>query len=228
MDVVNLKISKLGGLTQTAQARDLCVSMGIAMTLEDSWGGDIATAAIAHLAHSTPTEFLFTTHRLQQLRHGHDRRRRAAASERAHGRVDGAGTRHRAAHGRPRPAGRRRRVRRSSNPHRSPTGTSSAPLGHEQNCSLMTVDRHLCLRRPLGRFPPRVEMPDRISKWPPRRLESRQKCSNWNAVRHKCSFSAGPFPGRNARGAWILSCYDASTQRGSEFSKRGLVFEVCE
>ena len=61
MDVVNLKISKLGGLTKIRQARDLCVSMGIAMTLEDSWGGDIATAAIAHLAHSTPTEFLFTS-----------------------------------------------------------------------------------------------------------------------------------------------------------------------
>jgi cis-L-3-hydroxyproline dehydratase len=61
MDVVNLKISKLGGLTKIKQARDLCVSMGIAMTLEDSWGGDIATAAIAHLAQSTPTEFLFTT-----------------------------------------------------------------------------------------------------------------------------------------------------------------------
>jgi L-alanine-DL-glutamate epimerase-like enolase superfamily enzyme len=61
MDVVNLKISKLGGLTRIRQARDLCVSMGIAMTLEDSWGGDIATAAIAHLAHSTPTEFLFST-----------------------------------------------------------------------------------------------------------------------------------------------------------------------
>jgi len=61
MDVVNLKISKLGGLTRTAQARDLCVAMGIAMTLEDSWGGDIATAAIAHLAQSTPGELLFTT-----------------------------------------------------------------------------------------------------------------------------------------------------------------------
>ena len=61
MDVVNLKISKLGGLTRTAQARDLCVSMGIGMTLEDSWGGDVTTAAIAHLAHSTPTELLFTT-----------------------------------------------------------------------------------------------------------------------------------------------------------------------
>jgi L-alanine-DL-glutamate epimerase-like enolase superfamily enzyme len=61
MDVVNLKISKFGGLTKIKQARDLCVSMGIAMTLEDSWGGDIATAAIAHLAQSTPPELLFTT-----------------------------------------------------------------------------------------------------------------------------------------------------------------------
>ncbi len=60
MDVVNLKISKLGGLTRARQARDLCVSLGIAMTIEDTWGGDVTTAAIAHLAHSTPTEFLFT------------------------------------------------------------------------------------------------------------------------------------------------------------------------
>ncbi len=61
MDVVNLKISKLGGLTRTKQVRDLCVSMGIAMTLEDSWGGDITTAAISHLAHSTPEEYRFTS-----------------------------------------------------------------------------------------------------------------------------------------------------------------------
>lgn len=61
MDVVNLKISKLGGLTRMRQARDLCVELGIAMTIEDSWGGDIVTAAIAHLAHSTPPELLFTS-----------------------------------------------------------------------------------------------------------------------------------------------------------------------
>jgi len=61
MDVVNIKISKFGGLTKARQARDLCVSLGIAMTIEDSWGGDIVTAAIAHLAHSTPSEFLFTS-----------------------------------------------------------------------------------------------------------------------------------------------------------------------
>ena len=61
MDVVNLKISKLGGLSRARQARDLCVALGVAMTLEDSWGGDIVTAAIAHLAHSTPPELLFSS-----------------------------------------------------------------------------------------------------------------------------------------------------------------------
>ena len=60
MDAVNLKISKFGGLTKTRLVRDLCVSLGLAMTIEDSWGSDITTAAIAHLAHSTPPEFLFT------------------------------------------------------------------------------------------------------------------------------------------------------------------------
>jgi L-alanine-DL-glutamate epimerase-like enolase superfamily enzyme len=61
MDNVNIKISKFGGLTKARQARDLCVDLGIAMTLEDSWGGDIITAAIAHLAHSTPEELRFTS-----------------------------------------------------------------------------------------------------------------------------------------------------------------------
>lgn len=60
MDVVNLKISKVGGLTKARRLRDLCVSLGIAMTIEDSWGGDIVTAAIAHLAHSTPERLRFS------------------------------------------------------------------------------------------------------------------------------------------------------------------------
>ncbi|MDG1875244.1 MAG: mandelate racemase/muconate lactonizing enzyme family protein [Mariniblastus sp.] len=61
MDVVNIKISKFGGLTKARLARDLCCSLGVAMTIEDSWGGDIITAAISHIAHSTPTELLFTS-----------------------------------------------------------------------------------------------------------------------------------------------------------------------
>jgi len=60
MDVINLKISKVGGLTKARQIRDLCVALGIPMTIEDSWGGDIITAAIAHLAHSTPEAYRFS------------------------------------------------------------------------------------------------------------------------------------------------------------------------
>lgn len=59
MDAINIKISKFGGLTLARQVRDLCVSMGVALTIEDSGGGDVATAAIAHLAHSTPERLRF-------------------------------------------------------------------------------------------------------------------------------------------------------------------------
>jgi L-alanine-DL-glutamate epimerase-like enolase superfamily enzyme len=59
MDVINLKISKVGGLTRARVIRDVCVQSGIPMIIEDPWGCDITTAAIAHLAQSTPDEFTF-------------------------------------------------------------------------------------------------------------------------------------------------------------------------
>ena len=59
MDLINLKINRFGGLTRSRMIRDLCVQLGIQMTIEDSWGGEIATAAIAHLAQSTPARFHF-------------------------------------------------------------------------------------------------------------------------------------------------------------------------
>ena len=61
MDAINLKISKVGGLTKARQIRDLASLWAFAMTIEDSWGGDVVTAAIAHLAHSTPERFRFTS-----------------------------------------------------------------------------------------------------------------------------------------------------------------------
>lgn len=60
MDAINLKISKVGGLTKARLIRDICISAGLAMTIEDTWGGDIVTATIAHLAASTPEEFSFS------------------------------------------------------------------------------------------------------------------------------------------------------------------------
>ena len=57
MDAVNLKISKVGGLTRARLMRDICIDAGIPMIVEDTWGGDIVTATIAHLAQATPAEF---------------------------------------------------------------------------------------------------------------------------------------------------------------------------
>ncbi len=59
MDLINLKLNRVGGITQACQFRDLCIQLGIAMTVEDSWGSEIATAAIAHFAHSLPREYHF-------------------------------------------------------------------------------------------------------------------------------------------------------------------------
>lgn len=59
-DVINLKISKVGGLTKARQIRDLCVSLGIAVSIQDTGGSEFTQAAIAHLAHSTPAGSLLS------------------------------------------------------------------------------------------------------------------------------------------------------------------------
>ncbi len=60
LEAFNLKISKVGGLTRARLMRDLAVSLGLRLTIEDAWGGDLVTAAVSHLAASTPPETLFT------------------------------------------------------------------------------------------------------------------------------------------------------------------------
>jgi len=57
-DVVALKLSKFGGITAIRQARDLCAKLGIMMVIEDTWGSDITTAALSHLAISTPSKYV--------------------------------------------------------------------------------------------------------------------------------------------------------------------------
>ena len=60
-EVVCLKISNLGGLSKARLVRDFLVSNGLSVVSEDTWGGQITTAALAHFAASTPTEFLYNT-----------------------------------------------------------------------------------------------------------------------------------------------------------------------
>jgi len=59
MDHVNLKVGRVGGLTRARVMRDAAVQLGLRLTIEDSWGGDIVTAAVAALAAATPPESLF-------------------------------------------------------------------------------------------------------------------------------------------------------------------------
>ncbi len=60
-EICCLKISNLGGLSKARRVRDFLVENRIPVVSEDSWGGEITTAAIAHFAASTPEEYLQNT-----------------------------------------------------------------------------------------------------------------------------------------------------------------------
>ncbi len=57
-DGVGLKISKQGGLTATRRQRDICAAAGLAISVQETTGSDIAFAAILHMAQATPADLL--------------------------------------------------------------------------------------------------------------------------------------------------------------------------
>jgi L-alanine-DL-glutamate epimerase-like enolase superfamily enzyme len=57
-EAVNLKIGRVGGLTKAKLIRDLGQQLGLRFTIEDSWGGDLTTAVVAHLAATTKPDQL--------------------------------------------------------------------------------------------------------------------------------------------------------------------------
>lgn len=60
-EICCLKISNLGGLSKARRVRDFLVENRIPVVAEDTWGGQITTAAVAHFAASTPEEFLINS-----------------------------------------------------------------------------------------------------------------------------------------------------------------------
>lgn len=54
----NLKISRVGGLTNARLMRDVGERLGLTVNVEDAWGGDLTTAAVSHLAASTGPDCL--------------------------------------------------------------------------------------------------------------------------------------------------------------------------
>jgi len=68
---INLKISRVGGLSKARVLRDLAEALGIALTVEDTWGGDVVTAAVSHLAAAVRPESLFTVSFMNDWVHEH-------------------------------------------------------------------------------------------------------------------------------------------------------------
>ena len=59
MEAINLKLNRVGGLTKGKLIRDIATNLGLRLTIEDSWGGDLTSAAVSHLGASTSPEALF-------------------------------------------------------------------------------------------------------------------------------------------------------------------------
>jgi L-alanine-DL-glutamate epimerase-like enolase superfamily enzyme len=60
-DGVTIKIARVGGVGQAARMRDLCVDLKLPVTVEDTGGAEIDTAAMAHQSLSTPAELRLHT-----------------------------------------------------------------------------------------------------------------------------------------------------------------------
>jgi cis-L-3-hydroxyproline dehydratase len=68
---VNIKISRVGGLTGAALMRDVMQELNLMVSVEDMWGGDLITAAVSHLAASTRPESLLMTSFMNDWTDGH-------------------------------------------------------------------------------------------------------------------------------------------------------------
>ena len=118
MEAINLKIGRVG-LTKARMIRDLGTELGLRFTIEDSWGGDVTTAAVSHLAASTKPDNLLMASFMNDWDARPCRRVRAPFAPRPRLRLGGAGSRPRS---RCRAVGRshRVRVRGHSHAHRRP------------------------------------------------------------------------------------------------------------
>lgn len=55
---LNIKLGRLGGITGAVRMRNLAQDLNLIFCIEDVWGGDVTTAAVAHVAASAQPEAL--------------------------------------------------------------------------------------------------------------------------------------------------------------------------
>ena len=155
--------------------RDTAVSLGLTLTIEDSWGGDIVTAAVGHLAAGVPRGSLFAASYMNDWTLEHV----AGYEPRSSGGTDPSGRPGPWDHGRPRPA-------RDAAVQRDPVGFMADRGGREAVWRRGSGDgRDRVERRSLARARAALGEPDRGSGQPADRA----------AVRHA---SERPWAGRSA------------------------------
>lgn len=60
-DAITIKIARVGGIAKARLIRDVAVDLGLAVTIEDTGGAEIDTAAMVHLSLSTPASLRLHT-----------------------------------------------------------------------------------------------------------------------------------------------------------------------
>jgi L-alanine-DL-glutamate epimerase-like enolase superfamily enzyme len=58
VEICNIQIARIGGLTKSRRLRDLCIDLGLRVVVQDRAGSDIVGAAVAHFAQSTAPSYL--------------------------------------------------------------------------------------------------------------------------------------------------------------------------
>lgn len=64
---INVKISRVGGLTKAALFRDVLQELSMSVSIEDTWGGDVVTSAVSQIASSTKPASLLMTSPMNEL-----------------------------------------------------------------------------------------------------------------------------------------------------------------
>ncbi len=58
MDMIAIKVARVGGLTKARKMRDLAIDLGISVVPDDAWGSEIVSSALLHYAASTDPRYL--------------------------------------------------------------------------------------------------------------------------------------------------------------------------
>ena len=58
MDMIAIKVARVGGLTKARKMRDLALDLGISVVPDDAWGSEIVSSSLLHFAASTDPRYL--------------------------------------------------------------------------------------------------------------------------------------------------------------------------